>query len=174
MKIILDIDNVVFDFSTAFGLYCNDLTLCNPYYWNFSQDGNASPELSLKLQEFIDSQPTLDLLDNSWSCITEEILSLGHQIIIVTGYPHLEQRIENLKLHNIQYSEIYTITNENKVEYVLSLIPDIIIEDNPHFIEQYTLSGIKMLFSPNCWNYIRDNHKCHYYTSPFEILKRID
>jgi hypothetical protein len=163
MSIVLDVDGVILDFSTKFANHFNDTHDANfgiklkpnPSAWNYELSGKECDYMVDHLYKFIDSSPTLNLLDNMWPEYISA-LSAKYAINIVTAYPNEASRIKNLELHKIKYSSLTCCKQEDKVAEIIKKNPQYVFEDCPAHIEKLSeLLPNTKIFVPSLWNYTK-------------------
>jgi len=157
--IVFDVDGVILDFNTKFVEYNNRLhpekLLVNPDDWNFGWKDNIEI-LKGRIINFIDTNPILPILDKYWSLFTKKYKD-KYVISIVTAYPNKMNRIENLKIFDIKYDNIYFVSQNDKIKLIKQLNPVYVFEDCPEVIEELNIQPdtLKKIYAPKRWNYLR-------------------
>jgi hypothetical protein len=151
--IVFDVDGVILDFNTKFVEYHNQLyseqLTSNPNDWNF--EWRKDPKiLSIRIDNFVNTNPILPLLDIYWESFLKKCRN-KYKVSIVTAYPNQINRIENLKLYNIEYDDIYFIAQANKADFIKQLNPIYVFDDCPEIIDKLNIK----IYAPRKWNYLK-------------------
>lgn len=155
-KVVIDVDGVILNFSLKFCEYYNERNdnkiLNNPDDWHYGLQDKK--KLGRRIGDFIKTNPILPLLDDNWTSFAENLCK-KYDVNIVTAYSNKDNRLNNLKLHGIKYSNIHFTDNTDKIGIVKNLNPKYVFEDNPEHIENLcnVLPNSK-IFVPSIWNYV--------------------
>ncbi len=96
----------------------------------------------------------------------------------MTAYHNWDNRINNLSHYGIECDKIIFTSHADKVDEIIKLKPDVVIDDCPQHINQLALSvDIKVkLIVPSLWNYkqeVKPNMDNVFYYDSIEHLAKI-
>ena len=144
--VMIDVDGVILDFSTAFADWFNEtypnyeidgkkwICPANPHDWQFEHPDNEW--ITRKIMKFLFLGTVFPLLNKN---IPEQMMRLQEKyyIHLVTNYPAkmAAVRILTLNKYGIPYDNI-TFTDDHKGEIVKRINPVMVIEDSPKNIHQ--------------------------------------
>jgi uncharacterized HAD superfamily protein len=152
-NIVVDVDGVILDFSTPFINWYNEkfnkeiktkqfpLLNHNPDKYNFDHNETYPDDFFVYLQEFIDTKPDLNLIEENMPKFFQK-LNETYNIHILSNYPHLDARCENLKKFNIPYKTIQCDVVD-KLTIIKELNAEFVIEDHPVLIHKLSDNNIK-------------------------------
>jgi len=170
-----DVDGVLFDFNEPFVEFWNSGLVKNywiggefvknPTTWSFGLDKEIDnlSQLHKAIREFDKSNYLLPLIDKDIPYILGK-LKQKYRIELVTSYPYVSHRINNLQYHKIPYDKL-TCNITNKLDYVsnsenLGYNVVAIFEDAPHHIDNYLTQYPFKIWVPKEFNYLK-----HYSTN---------
>lgn len=178
--IVIDVDGVLLDFNKSFTVWWNNRysklynfnMAYNPLVWNYGF--NNETILKNHITEFINTDPFLDIIDNDFPKLINE-LSKTYEINIITAYHREESRKYNLEKYDIKYDKIYFATNSNKVDVIKSVNPSIIIEDCPLHVNKLINENKYKIYVPIFWNYTKEieNDKVCKYNSVLDLWNEL-
>jgi hypothetical protein len=183
-----DVDGVLFDFNEPFVEFWNDglvenywiggEIVKNPTTWSFGldKDNDNMSQLHKAIKKFDNSNYLLPLIDKDIPYILLK-LKEKYRIELVTSYPNVNHRINNLQYHNLPYDKL-TCNVTNKLDYVcnsekLGYNVVAIFEDAPHHIDNYLTKYPFKIWAPKEFNYLKHystNNKVKLYESCQEWL----
>jgi len=184
-NIVFDVDGIILDYNNSFNDYVkkrfNKCIHFNIYDFRkqlleqgCELDAN---DLYQIYREFENTNPVIPLLDKNIPEIMNKIME-HNNIIIISKYSNLQNRIENLKEMKIPYNELICPC-DNKIDYIKIYKPTFIIEDSPEMLELLIDNNYNVII-PKKWNYSLDvfnKHKdktnVYGYDKFEEILERI-
>lgn len=181
-----DVDGVLLHFSHPFSTFWNDgLTLgkwngpilqSNPSNWSFGFRHGIDDMTTFNrvLDLFLQDHDHLPLLHSDIPDILHSLHS-KYRIELVSAYPHIDRRIENLLLHNIPFDTLVCDVRD-KLAYVKEqeaqgFVCVAIFEDGPHHIDAYLSSYFDRIWIPRQWNYLKEymnKEGVRVYDSPHE------
>lgn len=179
MHIGIDLDNTILDATSAHLHYynmesglsfmaddVNDFYLYRLYGWN---------------QEEIDAVYTRYGHDIHWNSsplpmaveILQQLYS-RHQLSIITARPQYfrDVTIEWLALHNINYHQIAFV--ENKLEVCMNSKVDVLIDDGPHYAEEFALANRPVILYEQPYNLSVTNERVYRAANWLEVQKHIE
>ncbi|WP_165972288.1 5' nucleotidase, NT5C type [Paenibacillus piri] len=97
-----------------------------------------------------------------------------HRISIITARPLLfrDVTVEWLKLYNINYHNISLI--ENKLQECINLNVDVLIDDGPHYAEEFALANRPVILYEQPYNLSVTNDLVYRASNWIEVKKHID
>jgi len=181
--IYFDIDGIILNFAGPFATFWNNngykQISDNPSDWTFGIDLN-NDNLKNALELFHKIHEHLPLMDPDIPQILKQ-LQKAYRIELVTSYPHVDKRIENLLFHDIACDKLICDISD-KLSYVKGCedngsIIIAIFEDSPSHLDKYLPHYSGKLWAPHYWNYLQDYKQCNgiqFYHSCFEWLKLLE
>ena len=137
-------------------------------------------ELKRAMDEFYDTHDHLPVLDEN---IIDHMnkLSKYFRIELVSSYPNVGKRVENLLYHNIDYDKLLCNVRY-KCEYIKSqekngLEVVAIFEDAPQHIDSYLPYYPNKIWSPNFWKYLEvyfSDTRINFYSSSNDWLQIVE
>ena len=187
--IFLDVDGVILNFAAPLADYWNEgLKLNkwkgtpisgNPTSWSFGLDPmkDDMSELNRAIDIFHEDHEHLPLMhDNICEVLCE--LSNNYHIELVSSYPDLNKRIDNLLHHDIPYDKLNCNIND-KLGFIQSTNKEVvaIFEDGPHHIIKYLPHYPGKIWAPNNWEYLKpfkSDDRIIFYDDPSEWIRLND
>lgn len=187
--IFFDIDGVLLDFSGPFVEYWNNGLKQNLWKgkelernndtWAFGYRAGIDDmtDLNRALKSFHDIHEHLPVIHDDISPILSELKG-KYKIHMVTAYPNIIKRIDNLAHHDLPYDSL-TCGVKNKLAHIQEKEHEghevvAIIEDGPQHLEMLLPHYPNKLWAPREWNYLNDlkhDTRINFYDSPTEWLK---
>lgn len=179
MHIGIDIDNTILDATTAVLQYynlasglsftpadVNDFYLYRLYGWDKAERDAIYHKYGHDIHW--NSSPFPMAVE-----ILQQLFS-QHQLSIITARPLLfrEVTLEWLKLHKIDYHHISLV--EDKLQECIQLNVDVLIDDGPHYAEQFALANKPVILYDQPYNLSVMNDLVYRASNWIEVKKHID
>lgn len=163
LKVVCDCDMVLLNFSAGFVPWHNEKYSDYQLVENPTEYSYGLPEAILwdRINEFWKTDNISKLPPCGDDVIDQfKILNNEHDVYIVSCVPTYlyKARLENLKDFEIEPHKL--ILDQNKIQYIKTMNPDICIEDSPINIKMLNDADLPV-FYPSYWNYIKDDVRNH-------------